>query len=385
MNIISAKTFALNIPFTSSFSHRLKSRSSSDSVIVKVSSNTGVSGFGEGVPRPYVTGEDVASCLHVIEHVLIPSLFGVELPEVDQQNPVAFLAEISALLPAPANDAVIAFNAAKAAVELALIDVVLKDNKMSLGEVLPPKTDFVFYSAVISSGSIDATKKMAESCRALGISQIKIKVGLGNDYDRIAIVRDILGKDASLRLDANGAFDAQGILAFLSKIQPLTIESIEQPLPRNDFQSLIEVCKNSPIPIMADESLVTTKDAEELIKYRACNLFNLRISKNGGIYQVLRLADRARESDIGYQIGCQVGETGVLSAAGRHIAAYLGSARHVEGSYGKLLLTEDICEGSIQFGFGGRAPLLKEPGLGIQINERILEKHSGKIVLMKDA
>ncbi len=381
MRIVSAHLYALRIPFKIPFSHKLMTRSYSDSIIVKLTADSGESGFGEGIPRPYVTGETVSSCLDHIRLVLLPLVEQRDLSEWSlNTDTMTLLSEISTLLPDTGNDSVIAFHAAKAAVEIALIDLLLKQNGKSLGSLMPPVTESVTYSAVITADSADNVRKIALKCGEYGIKQLKIKVGTGDDYGRIAIVRDTLGGSISLRIDANGAFDVKGALALISSIQPFNIDSIEQPVPRGDVNALAQVKKNSSIPVMTDESLITEEDAAELIEKEACDLFNLRISKNGGIFKTLRFAEMAREAGIGFQLGCQVGETAILSAAGRHVAAHLNDAIFVEGSYGALLLAEDIADESVQFGYAGKASLLKGTGLGIRVSEDLLQKYAEKTI-----
>jgi L-alanine-DL-glutamate epimerase-like enolase superfamily enzyme len=381
MRIVSADIHALRIPFKIPFSHSLMSREFSDSIIVRLTGESGVSGFGEGMPRPYVTGETVSSSLDHIRRVLLPQAvrhcrgeWGVGA------DPLELMSGISHMLPDTGNDTVIAFHAAKAAVEIALIDLLLKQSGKSLGDLIPPRKQSVQYSAVITAGSADDARKISLKCREYGISQVKIKVGTGDDYGRIAAVRDTLGGSVSLRVDANGAFDVKGAIALIKSIQALNIDSIEQPVPRGDVGALAEVRKNSPVPVMADESLITEEDASELIEKKGCDLFNLRISKNGGIFRTLRLANMAREAGIGFQLGCQVGETAILSAAGRHVAAHLNDVMFVEGSYGALLLEEDIADESVQFGYAGKAPLLEGIGLGIRVREEILKRYGSETI-----
>jgi L-Ala-D/L-Glu epimerase len=381
MKIVTAHLYALRIPFKMPFKHRLMTRSYSDSIIVKLTADSGESGFGEGVPRPYVTGETVSSCIDHIRRVLVPStkrhVFGDLNAHVD---PMTLLSEIDFMLPDAGNKSVIAFNASKGAVEIALLDLILKQGGKSLGNLITPVTDSVIYSAVITSDSVENVRKIALKCEQHGISQVKIKVGSGDDYGRIAAVREALGESISLRVDANGAFDVKGALDLILLIEPFNIESIEQPVPRGDINAMAQIKRHSPIRIMTDESLITEKDASELIEKEACDLFNIRISKNGGILKTLRLARMAKEAGIEFQLGCQVGETAILSAVGRHMAAHLNDARFVEGSYGTLLLAEDIADESVQFGYGGKAPLLKGTGLGIHVREDLLIKYADKII-----
>lgn len=379
MRIISAKLYILCIPFKNSFSHKLKSRDSSDSIIVELTSDTGKKGFGEVVPRPYVTGETVQSSVDHILNLMLPQVSQYEF-DCTKTDSFAALREFCMMLAVEGNDKVIAFNAAKAGVELALIDLFLKHTEKSFSDIIPPLIDIVTYSAVITADSLEKVKKVAQECKHLGIKDVKMKVGFANDCERIALVRDILGDSISLRVDVNCAFNPQEAIDFISSIKQFNIASIEQPIARDNIDALAQVKNSSSIPVMVDESLITEADAVELIENKACDMFNLRIAKNGGIFQTIRLAELARQAGLGFQIGCQVGETAILSAAGRHLAAYLSDAKFVEGSYGTLLLEEDIAEHSIQFGQGGKAPLLNGVGLGINIRQDILEKYASQTI-----
>ena len=121
---------------------------------------------------------------------------------------------------------------------------------------------------------------------------------------------------------------------------------------------------------------MTAADAQQLVAHEAIDLFNIRLYKCGGIGPCLELAAYAREHGLGYQVGAHVGETALLSAVGRHFAAHLGDARFVEGSYGTLLLTEDLSRTSLRFGHQGKGTLLKGPGLGVDILEERLEGYA---------
>jgi len=125
---------------------------------------------------------------------------------------------------------------------------------------------------------------------------------------------------------------------------------------------------------MADESLVTVDQARQLIAENACDLFNIRLSKNGGLAGSLAIAKLAEEAGIKIQVGAQVGETGILSAAGRTFAAHVPALTYIEGSFGTWLLTEDVTFDDLAFGLGGRAPLLKSRGLSVTVKEESLER-----------
>ena len=104
-------------------------------------------------------------------------------------------------------------------------------------------------------------------------------------------------------------------------------------------------------------------------------MFNIRLSKCGGLLASLEIAELARQSGISYQLGCQVGETGILSAAGRHFASCVDDVKYLEGSYAKFLLAEDIVAEDISLGYGGFVRPLTGTGLGVTVNEKVLDKY----------
>ena len=128
------------------------------------------------------------------------------------------------------------------------------------------------------------------------------------------------------------------------------------------------------LPVMADESLVTLEQARQLIDQRACDYFNIRLSKCGGITGSLAIAKLAQQAGIKIQVGAQVGETGILSAAGRMFAAHLPALEFAEGSFGAWLLTEDVTFEDVSFGYAGIAPLLRTRGLSVTVKDETLER-----------
>lgn len=383
MKIVKAKIYILKIPFKFSFGHYLKIRTYSDSIIVELTTETGVCGYGEGIARPYVTGETVKKSIKHIKDVLLPAIMHKNIQNIQTSlTPQNSLSYINDYLPNMNKSGVITWNASITAVELAIIDTILKDQQRSLGYILPAKSQIVTYSGVFSSENLKNTIKLAERSKQIGLKYIKIKVGKSNDLERIAAVRDIMGQSVSIRLDANGAFNVKKAIQFIKSVERFNVDSIEQPIKRGDINDLATVKANSSISIMADESIVTYDDAKKLVEHKACDYFNLRISKCGGLYNTLIIADLAERVGIKLQLGCHVGETAILSAAGRQLAAYLPNVKFVEGSYSTLLLTEDISKENIEFGNGGEASVFTGYGLGVNIQEEILKKYSKNCIVM---
>jgi muconate cycloisomerase len=214
-----------------------------------------------------------------------------------------------------------------------------------------------------------------------GFRQLKIKVGMEghDDVRRIGSIRRRVGTRMDLRVDANEAWAPADACRRILELKPFNISSVEQPLPHAQIAELAQVRRqlvsmHAGVPIMLDESLCGMVDAHRACDLGACDLFNLRLSKCGGFIPSLRLAQFAQRQGLGYQLGCQVGETALLSAAGRHFASSVRDIRYVEGSYDRHLVREPLGVKDITFGWGGWAPALAGPGLGVDIDAAALER-----------
>jgi muconate cycloisomerase len=210
-----------------------------------------------------------------------------------------------------------------------------------------------------------------------GFRQVKIKVGIAG-YDDAARLREvrsyIVGRNLDLRVDANEAWSPADVVARIRALEPYRLSAVEQPVPHADVGMLAEVRRQVRVPLMLDESLCSLIDAERAVERGTCDLFNVRLSKCGGFIPSLRLVQFARRHGLGCQLGCQVGETALLSAAGRHFAASVGGLRYLEGSYDRHLVRERLANRDITFGWGGWARALPGPGLGVTVDPRALER-----------
>jgi muconate cycloisomerase len=177
-----------------------------------------------------------------------------------------------------------------------------------------------------------------------------------------------------LRVDANEAWAPDQVVARIRELEPFGITSVEQPVAHEHVAVLAEVRRQVRTPIMHDESLCSRIDAEDSVARGTCDLFNLRLSKCGGFIPSLRLAQFARQHGLGCQLGCQVGETVLLSAAGRHFASSVRDLRYLEGSYDRRLVKESLGRSDLTFGYGGWAPALTGPGLGVDLDESALQR-----------
>jgi muconate cycloisomerase len=150
-------------------------------------------------------------------------------------------------------------------------------------------------------------------------------------------------------------------------MEPYRISAVEQPVAKDDFAGMRQVSEAVSIPVIADESLCTEEDARALIDLQACRIFNIRLSKCGGLGAATRIRRLAEAAGILCQVGCHVGETSILSAAGRHFALTVPQLSYMEGSLSSYLLIRDVVSEPVAFQSGGLARELPGPGLGIDV------------------
>jgi muconate cycloisomerase len=184
-----------------------------------------------------------------------------------------------------------------------------------------------------------------------------------------------------LRVDANEAWRPRDVLSKIEPLRRFSISAIEQPVPHAEVAALAELRSEVEVPIMLDESLTSLQDARLAIELQTCDMFNIRLSKCGGFLNSLRIAALASMAGMGYQLGCHPGESGVLSAAGRQWAANVANIRYLEGSYDRHLFRQLLTNEDVTFAYGGLAPRLNGPGLGVTVSAAALAEYS---VLRRD-
>jgi len=371
--------YLVRIPLRRPVRHASHARTSTENIVVRCTLADETVGWGEGVPREYVTGETAAGALALLRRSDLPA----------QVEPCPHFAAAVALTgrlrlaPIAGDDRDIAGNAAKCAVEIAILDAFARYYGEPLSAITPlvapelhrPR-DRVQYSAAITSSDGLKLKLVAWAYRLYGFQQIKMKVGIAgqDDVARVRAVRRRVGRSVRLRIDANEAWSASQAAEHIRGLERSGLEFVEQPLPHAEIAAMGEVRKGVDTPIVLDESLCGLHDAERAVAGGWCDAFNLRLSKCGGFIDSLRLARFAKRHGLGFQLGCQVGETAILSAAGRHFAASVGDLAAVEGSFDRHLVRERLSREDITFGRGGWAPSLAGPGLGVTIDPTAVER-----------
>ncbi|MEE9121637.1 MAG: enolase C-terminal domain-like protein [Syntrophobacteria bacterium] len=357
--------YRLRIQLCMPIKHHLASHSFSENLLVKVITDEGVEGYGEGIARKYVTGETAESSLRLLRDYLIPRINGFQaIAPADLMEALRKLAPAEQRAEAPA---------ACCALELAILDAAGKSWGQSIADLLGGAVQPLIYSAVVPMLTHRSFHRLLKLIRQMRMSSVKIKVGTDKDLEVLSVVRKILGEGVDLRVDANGAWSAEEAEERIAAMIDYGISAVEQPVAKEDIEGLRRVAERVAVPVIADESLCVEKDAENLAALGACQIFNLRLSKCGGILAAARMHEIGRRKGIAAQLGCHVAETGILAAAGRQLAASR-KLLYLEGSYSNYLLTEDIVNEPVEFGPGGVAQPLAGDGLGVSVNEEALHR-----------
>jgi len=338
-------------------------------------------GWGEGVPRPYVTGETIDGAIEQLHRSRLDEQLGKDCfgwQDVIELCEAIRLAEIGE------DPRGCLGNAARCAVELSIIDAFGRcfgepisrvTAAFAPAQAIQTNLPVVRYSGAVTAATPAAERWSAIKMRVYGFHHCKVKVGLvDNEPARLQNLRRWLGSRMVIRIDANEAWTPEQAVRNLRAMQPARIACAEQPVRHADVLALKDLRREVDVPVMLDESLTSLFDAKQAIEQETCDLFNIRLSKCGGFLAALRLAALAEQAGLSYQLGCHPGESGVLSAAGRHWLSTVRGTRFAEGSYDRHLLSRLLTREDITFGYGGRAPALTKPGLGVTIDPQALQE-----------
>jgi muconate cycloisomerase len=383
MRIQTLDAYHVRIPLRGRIRHASHARSDTHSIVVCCRLDDGTEGWGEGLPRSYVTGETIETVWEQFGSIDWAHILGEHFSDLSEAIAICDGMRLDAGHAPGCRDCF--GNSLRCAIELAVLDAAARVCGRPLSDVtsliaetadLRQNRERVRYSAVLTTLAPLKAVLRGLAFRLFGFTQCKMKVGERDADDRSAVqrVRWAMGGACDLRVDANEAWTCRELEARVAPLVPLGVSSLEQPVPHAEVDGLAVLRPRLGVPVMLDESLCSLSDAERAIERGTCDLFNLRLSKCGGFIPSLRIAARAKQAGLGYQLGCQVGETGILSAAGRHFATSVAGIRYLEGSFDRLLVTERLTVEDLTFGWGGWAPALHAPGLGVTIDRGGLDR-----------
>jgi muconate cycloisomerase len=315
----------------------LQARELTDTVIVGIASGDGATGYGEILPRQYLTGET----LDRVVSEDAPKFARRWLGKTFKTKREVFQTLAEELEFAGTSLATLA------GFELALLDVTGQVFDFAAGDVLQRPAGPELRSGVVIDFGM-RTEDLWKHCGALrlaGRQDIKIKVGLPDDLQRLRIISGVMQDSARLRVDANGAWTATDAVKALMMMRQFNIESVEQPVPASDLIGMHRVRESTGLPVVADESLCSLEDAHKLLEAQAVDVFNIRLAKCGGFLGSLRLVELAERSGLRCYLGTLVGETGILSQAAEIFGSRMGCFKYLEGKgQNRSLLVRDILD-----------------------------------------
>ena len=371
MRIECLDVFTFNVPFRTVFRHASASRRRARNLIVAARGPDGITGWGESCPRPYVTGETVdGAAAFILEH------------RATMAGQIADVESLQAWI-AGHRVAIDRNPAAFCAVEIALLDLMGKIEGRAAEDLLDvarPTGDFR-YSAVLGDSPWLVYRQQCRRYLADGFRDFKVKASGELRRDRRKM-RALAGRDSAssdglrVRIDANNLWQSPDVCIDHIGGLGLDLFAIEEPLQADDLDGFRRVSDGCGTRIVLDESLLRAGQLDAIAGDPARWIANVRVSKMGGVIRALDVAGRAADLGIGVIVGCQVGETSILTRAALAVmqAAKPGLLA-AEGAFGTNLLDRDLTTPTIMFGPAGvlaasEAVGTDRGGFGLAVDER---------------
>lgn len=329
--------------------------------LVKIITDYDVFGWGEASPSKRVTNETPETILKTLDKIG-PRLIGM--------CPLRIAQDVDLM------DTMVAHNpSAKAAIDLALHDVLGKTARKPTWRLLGGFREKVLTDITLSIKSPKEMAKDAVKAVKMGFKALKVKVGVNpkEDVERIKLIREAVGPETAVRIDANQGWTVAQAIDALKKLDKFHIQFVEQPIEAKNIRGLAKVRKESPIPVMADESVHSPIDALKLIKANAVDMINIKLMKSGGIHNARKIAHIAEAANVPCMIGC-MGESAVGITAAVHFAAATKDVQHADLDCDILLADKLVSKGGAELKNSERIPN-NDAGYGIaELDEQLLGK-----------
>lgn len=353
MQIKQIKVWKMDLGNTKPYTIAFKTVDEVVNAFVEITLSNGITGIGAANPSEYVTGEHLDQTMATLTEGNLEFLKGRDIREINQ-----LLFEVTTKFPKT--------PAARAALDIALHDALTKYLDIPLVRFLGQKIKSMPTSNTIGIKSVEETVKETDDYVKRGFKAIKVKTGkdLEEDIERLVKMREKHGNSIAIRIDANQGYTAAQTVEFYNRTQSLNIELIEQPLPAKAVAEIRQLPESVRKVIAADESLLSPKDALELIKPpRAVGIFNIKLMKCGGIGQGLQIANIGYQEGVDLFWGCN-DESIVSITAGLHVAFACPNTKYIDLD-GSLDLAKDAVKGGFILE-DGIMRCSDKPGLGVE-------------------
>jgi L-Ala-D/L-Glu epimerase len=358
LKIKDVEIYYFDIKLIEPFTVALGTIISSSGVLIRILTDSGIVGLGESSPFQPVTGDTQATNIDAAQD-LRQMLKGKDPLAIESANKL-FGGYFHS------NPSIVA------AFDMALYDILGKVAGLPVFRLLGG--DKNTFETDVTTG-IDTPEKMVKNARAsiaAGFRTLKVKIGQDPDQDvaRLQAVRDAIGYDHPIRIDANQGYTVPQAIYALRHMEKFKIEYCEQPVVYSDITGLRQVRAGSPIPIMADEALFNPGDALKLIKAEACDYFNIKLMKAGGITNALKISTIAEAANIRCMLGC-MSETRLALTAAAHVHGAQKNILYADLDGYFSLSVDPVVDGMTVR--NGMVTLPEKPGLGADIDPAFLK------------
>lgn len=343
----------VSIPLVRPFKTALRHVNYVEDILVRITAEDGSVGYGEAAPTAVITGDTKGSIITAIRDYIKPSLIGMNIHNLDRVFHTL-------------DTCILKNTSAKAAIDMAIYDLYAKSLNRPLYQILGGSKDSIETDITISVNEIN--EMVADSLDAVkqGYKILKVKVGKegAKDLERIKSIREAVGKEIVIRVDANQGWNAKQAVRIIRAMEDLNldIELVEQPVLAHDFTGMQYVTKNVSTPILADESVFSVQDAIQIIQGRAADIINIKLMKTGGIHNAIKICDIAETLGVKCMIGCML-ESKVSVSAAAHFGAAKGGITMADLD-GPSLCKNDPYEGGPYF-MKNIITMNDTPGIGI--------------------
>lgn len=363
LTITKIDLYKLFIPLKEPFIISLGPLYNAESVVVRMETDAGITGWGECSPFMSINGESADTGLAVGRY-FEKALLGTD--------PLAIGDRIADM------DRIIYGNKSiKSAFDMALYDIAARHAGQPLYRFLGGKKDKeIATDYTVSVGTPEKMAADALKIKEQGFPVIKVKIGKGGaqDVERIRAIREAVGNEIPLRVDANQGWNKEEAIETLKALTPFNIQHCEEPIPRWAFMELPDIKAQSPILMMADESCCDQHDVQRLIKMDACDRINIKLGKSGGIYNALQMIRLAETAGMEIQIGAFL-ESRLAMTAFAHLALCSPNIIYFDFDTA-LMFSEDPVEGGMIYKEKGIIEVPDTPGIGAVIKEDFLKQVS---------
>lgn len=353
MKIKEIKIGKVSIPLKKTFKTALREVHSAEDIIIKVIADTGEVGYGNAPPTAVITGDSQDSVIAAIRDTIGPKLIGMEVDNLEK-----ILTTIEG--------AMLHNHSAKAALDIAVHDLFGKLYGIPLYKLFGGYRNTMTTDLTISVNAPEEMVRDSLEAIAEGYTELKLKVGtdVQMDIKRVKAIRQAIGSEVKIRLDANQGWLPKEAVRIIRKFEDmdLGIELIEQPVKAHDFAGLKFVTDNVETNIMADESSFGPYEVFTLLSMRACDLINIKLMKAGGLHNAAKIANIAETMGVQCMMGCMLeSKVGITAAASIAGGKKIITKTDLDAA---VLLAADPVVGGVSF-TKNQIIISDAPGLGI--------------------